>query len=37
VQNKEADRLSNYAYIKVIADNPKLRERVSQDMATEQD
>ncbi|MFL6410131.1 MAG: ribonuclease HI family protein, partial [Nitrososphaeraceae archaeon] len=26
VQNKEADRLSNYAYIKVIADNPKLRE-----------
>jgi ribonuclease HI len=31
-----ADRLSNYAYTKVIADNPKLRAKISQDMATEQ-
>jgi ribonuclease HI len=36
-QNQEADRLSNYAYTKVIADNPKLRAKISQDMATEQD
>jgi ribonuclease HI len=34
-QNKEADRLSSYAYTKVIADNPKLRAKISQDMATE--
>jgi ribonuclease HI len=35
-QNKEADRLSNYAYTNVLADNAKLRERISQHMATEQ-
>jgi ribonuclease HI len=29
-QNKEADRLSNYAYTRVIANNPKLREKISQ-------
>jgi len=26
-QNKEADKLANYAYTKVIADNPKFREK----------
>jgi ribonuclease HI len=35
-KNSEADKLSNHAYIEVINNNPILREKVRQHMATEQ-
>ncbi|MFL6349091.1 MAG: hypothetical protein ACJ72X_12445, partial [Nitrososphaeraceae archaeon] len=35
-KNSEADKLTNYAYTKIIDNDPTLRKKIGQHMATEQ-